>query len=73
MLSHAGSKLRDLVIEVLDEFVGHTCAVVKDDWVKGTKLIPCMPDAKGHSVKISRMEKRPLQICEVQVFGTQGE
>ena len=73
MLSDAGGKLRDLVIEVLGEFVDHTCAVVKDDWVNGTKLIPCMPDAKGHSVKISRMENRPLQICEVQVFGTQGK
>ena len=71
-MSHAGGKLRDFVIKVLDEFVDHICAVVKDDWVKGTKLIPCMPDAKGHSVKISRTENRPLQICEVQVFGTQG-
>ena len=58
---------------MVDESVHHVCAVVKDNWVNDKRLIPCMPDAKGHIVKISRMDKRPLQLCDVQVFGTQGK
>ena len=61
------------VIEVVDEFDNHICAVVKDTWVNDKTVVPCMPDAKGHIVKISRMDKRPVQLCEVQVFGTQGQ
>ncbi|KAI0225580.1 Fucolectin [Lamellibrachia satsuma] len=58
-------------IEALDVSAIHTCAVVKNDWGKGTKQFPCMPGTKGSKVKITLTGKAQLYMCEVQVFGTQ--
>ena len=59
-------------IEALDASAIHTCAVVKNDWGRGTKQFPCMPGTKGSKVKITLTGKAQLHMCEVQVFGTQG-